>query len=281
MCINNSICHVEVLQGVAYIPLFLLGLLLNAAALYAFIVRRDSWTDTHVYMLNLAVADFALVIFLPFRIYDAFYCLSRTFLCTLLISTHYINMYASILTSTAISVHRYLAVRFPMQTRAWRRKKEVAGAICVAIWVVVVAICAVYRETYFPERLSTCYERDRTVQLPVGFLMNLLIIGFLAPLLIIVFCSRQIICTLFKDNDDSTEKKNIGGMVTANMIVFIVCYTPIHVALILRYFVKSPVDLHCETTFKHSFLLVSEWIATTNCCLDSISYYFLLRHFYL
>ncbi|KAF7668665.1 hypothetical protein LDENG_00297660 [Lucifuga dentata] len=117
MCINttNNSCHVETLQAVAYAPLFLLGFLINAAALWAFIARRHTWTDTHIYMLNLVIADSTLILFLPFRIYDAFFCLSKTALCTFLISSHYINMYASILTSMAISVNRYLAVSFPLQ----------------------------------------------------------------------------------------------------------------------------------------------------------------------
>ncbi|CAB1452685.1 unnamed protein product [Pleuronectes platessa] len=74
---TSTSCHVEHLQGLAYTPLFLLGFLINAAALRAFIAKRASWTDTHIYMFNLAIADSALVLFLPFRIFDAYSCLRK------------------------------------------------------------------------------------------------------------------------------------------------------------------------------------------------------------
>ncbi|KAM4604953.1 G-protein coupled receptor 35 [Polymixia lowei] len=280
MCDPNTTCYVEVLQGVAYSPLFLLGLILNTAALRAFIAKRRSWTDTHVYMLNLAAADFILILFLPFRVYDAFYCLSKTRLCTFLISIHYINMYASILTSTAISVHRWLAVKFPLQVRAWRRRKEAAFAVCLTIWAAVVSLCVAYHKSNYPDKLWTCYERRKTSPLPPQFLGTLVGFGFLAPLLIIVSCSSQTIRILLRDKDDSVEKKRIVHIVTANMIIFIFCYTPVHIGLILNYVVEPPADWCSKSTNIHRYFLVSEWIATTNCCLDSISYYFLLKCFY-
>lgn len=276
MC-NDTTCDVEVLQGVAYLPLFVLGLLLNTAALWAFVVRRHSWRDTHVYALNLTAADFALIVFLPFRIVDGFHCLSKTFLCTFLISIHYVNMYTSILTSTAISVHRYLLVRFPMRVKGWRWKKLTAAVVCLMIWVLVIALCAGYRTTNYPEKLVTCYERCKDERMPRDFLALLVTLGFVVPLLIVVFCSSQTILILRREKDNSAEKKSIVGIVTANMIVFIFCYTPIHVSLLLKYSVKEPTDSYWATA--HRILLASEWIATTNCCLDAISYYFLLKSF--
>ncbi|PWA25464.1 hypothetical protein CCH79_00005182 [Gambusia affinis] len=109
MCKNatnqtDPYCSDSILEGSGYSLVFLLGLVVNGAALRAFVAMRASWTDTHIYMLNLSLADFTLVLFLPFRIYDAFFCLPKTLLCTFLIFIHYINMYASILTTTAISI---------------------------------------------------------------------------------------------------------------------------------------------------------------------------------
>lgn len=282
MCVNNTTCQVDIIQGVAYATLLLLGFLLNSAALYAFFAKRDSWTDTHIYMLNLAAADLALILFLPFRIYDAFHCLSKTQFCTFLISIHYINMYASIMTSAAISVHRCVAVRFPLQVRACRKKKVAALAVCLTIWVVVVAICVLFRDSNTPKNLWTCYERCKNKRLPLEFLLTLVFLGFFTPLLIIVFCSSYTICTLLKTENtqwNSVEKKNIIGIMRANMIVFIVCYTPIHAALVLTYYDQPPPDWQIKSTTTHRFVLLSEWIATTNCCLDSISYYFLLKAF--
>lgn len=105
--------------------------------------------------------------------------------------------------------------------------------------------------------------------------------GFLAPLFIIVFCSTQIFRILLKDANKSEEKKSSIGTVTANMVVFIVCYTPIHIAFVVNYSAKVPENWWLNHLPAHVYLLVSEWIAATNCCFDSVSFYFLLKRFYL
>ncbi|XP_041805836.1 G-protein coupled receptor 35 [Chelmon rostratus] len=278
--ITTAGCRVHTLEGLAYSPVFLLGLLINAAALRAFIAKRDSWTDTHVYMLNLAIADCTLVLFLPFRIYDAFFCMPKTHLCTFLMFIHFVNMYASILTTAAISVHRYLVIRFPLQARSWRKKKEIACATCLVIWGLLVTTSVIYRDENHPNKLWTCYERCKDLPLKLQFILLLVFLGFLTPLLTVVFCSSQIIWILLKEDNKPEEKKSTVGIVTANMIVFIVCYTPIHVGFLVNFFYIVPEDWQSLYLPAHAYLLTAEWIASTNCCFDVISYYFLLRRFY-
>ncbi|XP_031710559.1 G-protein coupled receptor 55 [Anarrhichthys ocellatus] len=273
-------CKVDTLQGLAYCPVFLLGFLVNAAALRAFIAKRASWTDTHIYMLNLVVADTALILFLPFRIYDAFFCLPRTRLCTFLMFLHFINMYASMLTTTAISVQRYLVITFPLQARSWRKKKEIAFAVCLLFWGLLGTAGIIFRKDNYPEKLWTCYERCKNLPLNPKLMVILVFLGYIVPLFIVVFCSSCIIRILLKVNDRPEEKQSTIGIVTANMIVFIVCYTPIHVGFVVNYYNKLPENWNIEYLPAHVYLLVSEWIASTNCCFDSISYYFLLKRFY-
>ncbi|XP_028986569.1 G-protein coupled receptor 35 [Betta splendens] len=277
---TNATCVVDNLQCLSYSPLFVLGFLVNAAAARAFASKRLSWTETHIYMLNLVVADTALVLFLPFRIYDALYCLPTTTLCTLLIFIHFINMYASIMTTMAISVHRYLTVRFPLQARSWRRKKETAVVVCLLIWVFLVTVCAAFRTENYPEQLWTCYVRRKDHPLRLEFLLILLLVGFLVPLMIIVFCATQIIYILSKEEDRLEEKKKTVGVVMANMIVFIVCYTPIHVGFLINFLYHAPEHWQTRHIPAHMYFQVSEWVASTNCFFDSISYYFLLKQFY-
>ncbi|KAM6919984.1 G-protein coupled receptor 35 [Lycodopsis pacificus] len=276
---NFTSCKVDTLQGLAYSQVFLLGFLVNAAALRAFIAKRTSWTDTHIYMLNLVVADSALILFLPLRIYDAFFCLPKTRWCTFFMFLHFINMYASILTTTAISVQRYLVIRFPLQARSWRKKKE-AFALCLLFWGLLVTLCIVFREDNYPNKLWTCYERCKNLPLHPELIVILVFLGYIVPLFIVVFCSSCIIRILLKVNDRSEETQSTIGIVTANMIVFIVCYTPIHVSFVVNYYNILPENWLVEYLPAHTYLLVSEWIASTNCCFDSISYYFLLKRFY-
>ncbi|XP_077414853.1 G-protein coupled receptor 35 [Vanacampus margaritifer] len=279
MCsMANATCNVDTILGLGYSLVFVLGFLVNTAALRAFIMRRDAWTDTHIYMFNLVLADSALIICIPFRIYHSFFCLDKTLLCTFLIYIHFINMYSSILTTAAISIHRYFAVRFPLRVRSWRRKKEAAFAVCVLIWVALLTVAAVFREENYPHKLWTCFERCKNQPLHFNFIAILLFCGLLVPLLIVMFCSSQIIGIVLKtDGESSPLQRSIVGIVTANMVVFIVCYTPIHVGFLVNYFYRPPAYWESVYIPAHAYLRVSEWISSTNCCLDSISYYFLLK----
>lgn len=287
MCNNTSNltdstkCNVRILQGWAYCPVFFLGFLINAAAIRAFIAKRSSWTATHVYMFNLAVADFTLILFLPFRIMDSFFCLPKSQLCTVLINVHYINMYGSILTTVSISIQRFLAIIFPMQVNSWRRKKVMAFVVCLLIWTVLLTISVVFKEENQPDKLWTCYNRCKNEPLQLGFLLTLQLFGFAVPLLIIIFCSTWIIYTLSKAEEKSAEKRSTVGIVMANMLVFIVCYTPFHIGILVNHLLTRSPDWKSEYLPAHEYLLVSEWIASTNCCFDCIGYYFLLRHVYL
>ncbi|XP_061550380.1 LOW QUALITY PROTEIN: G-protein coupled receptor 35 [Phycodurus eques] len=182
----NASCKVDMLLGSVYSPVFVLGFLVNTAVLRAF-MRQASWTDTHVYMLNPVIADSALIICIPFRIYHSFFCLDKTLLFTFLIYIHYINMHASILTTTAISVHRYCTVRFPLWMRSWRRKKEMAFAVCLLIWGSLVTIAAVFQKENYPNKLWTCFERCEDQPFAFNFVFILVFLGFLTPLLILVF----------------------------------------------------------------------------------------------
>lgn len=270
----------DYLSAVAYTPVFLLGLCLNVAALRIFIAKRASWKDTHVYMFNLNMADFSFILFLPFRIVDALVCLHRTHFCTFLMFSHFINMYASMLTTTAISVHRFLAIRFPLQARSWRRKKETAFAVCLVLWVLLVTSCVIFQEENYPDKLWNCFERCKNQRIKLSFLLIVTCLGFLIPLLIMGYCSHQIISILSKDDNRSEEKTNTIGIVAANLVVFILCYTPIQIGFVVNYFYAFPPDWQEVISPVHIYLLVSEWIASTNCCFDSISYYFLLRGVY-
>lgn len=276
----NSTCKVETIQGIGYTLLFLLGSFLNIAALRAFIGEWNSWTDTHIYMFNIAVADFTLILFLPFRIYDAFLCVPKTVLCTFLINIHFINIYASMVATAALSVHRYLTIRFPMWVRSWRMKKKTAFAVCLIMWGSLVTICVTFREDNYPDKLWTCYERSKDHPLRLQFVVLLVCLGFLIPLFTVLFCSSQIIYFLLKKKNKSEERKSTIEIVTANMIVFICCYTPIHIGFFVNYFYIPPSDWQSAYLPPHVFFIVSEFIASTNCCFDSISYYFLLRRFY-
>ncbi|KAM9439816.1 G-protein coupled receptor 55-like [Clarias gariepinus] len=275
----SDVAHVT-FQRVAYTPVFILGLVLNASALWCF-TRIPQWTETHIYMLNLLLADLLLTLFLPVRIFETYCPMFPGMFCTFLICVHYCNMYVSIFTITAISIHRYVAVMFPMQNQTSRaseaRRKKIASGTCAFIWLAVITICTIFSRNMLPDQLLTCYSRKHSEKMTLAFLLVLEILGYLLPIVIITTCSTQAIRTILKslkkihqhsEDEIVDSRKSVVAIITANMIVFMVCFTPIHLGYVFRYIFGD--------TF-YVFYDVAECLATTNCCLDSVGYYFLLK----
>ncbi|XP_073786993.1 G-protein coupled receptor 55-like [Danio rerio] len=268
---------ISLFERVAYPPVFIVGLSFNITALYLF-CRIKRWTDTHIYMLNLLVADLLAIVFLPFRILEAFCQIKPTILCTFLLCTQYSNMYCSMFTITAISVHRFISVRFPFLTKSLVSKsKAIAITKCIVIWIIIAVICASNYRDLMPDNLDGCYDLNLTRKLRKTFLLLLEILGYLIPVVIIIFCSTQTVYILIRslqhvEGRDRAERKKITAIIAANMFTFIVCFTPVHIGLLLQYLSDEN-----GKNFIHVFLDVAEWIATTNCCLDAIGYYFLLK----
>ncbi|XP_064843559.1 G-protein coupled receptor 55-like isoform X1 [Oncorhynchus masou masou] len=281
LCNLNMTEEVRLFQRVVYSPVFVLGLVLNLSALRMFYRKRASWTDTHVYMFNLAVADCVLITFLPFRIYHTFFTLDPPGLCAVLVLIHFTNMYASIFTVTAVSVQRFIAIQFPFHSRRIVSKKQVAVVVCVMIWVTIVFLCVIFREPNGPEHRLACFEKD-TRPFPLDFIVTLEILGYVVPLLTMLLCSCQMICTLLAYKDTHSYKHNRKSIriISANLVVFFICYTPIHIAFFMKFYVASEVPLDCQQyNLMRNFYHVSEGIATTSCCLDAIGYFFLVEEF--
>uniref|UniRef100_A0A8C7MXI0 G-protein coupled receptors family 1 profile domain-containing protein n=1 Tax=Oncorhynchus kisutch TaxID=8019 RepID=A0A8C7MXI0_ONCKI len=274
--------EVRLFQRVVYSPVFLLGLALNLSALRVFYRKRASFTDTHIYMLNLAVADCALITFLPFRIYHTFFSITSPGLCAVLVLINFTNMYASIFTVTAISVQRFIAIQFPFHSRRMGSKKQVAVVVCVMIWVTIVVLCVIFREHNRSEHNLACFEREFHL-FPLGYILSLEILGYVVPLLTMLLCSCQTICTLlaYKDMHSYKDNRKSIRIISANLVVFFICYTPIHMAFFMKLYVAYKVPTDCQQyNLMHKFYHVSEWIATTNCCLDAIGYFFLVKEFH-
>lgn len=58
-----------ILLPVSYALVFVVGLALNATALYVIVVRTKNWKPSTIYMFNLTMCDTLYILTLPFLIY--------------------------------------------------------------------------------------------------------------------------------------------------------------------------------------------------------------------
>lgn len=296
---SNGTCNLTITDGVkslqlvTSIPTFILGVLGNIYVFVMFYRRpRKDWTNMMIYITNMAIADCVVLMILPIKIasyYEAsqnetlqaestLWKSSNKELCYFLVSLYYVNMYVSIFTMTAISVVRYVAIKYPLNSRdiLSRKKGLVVSAL---IWVVICSLSAVFHYVDNPSNNTTdfkCFQKNQEEALPLSFILVLTIVGFLLPFLIMLYCSAKIILTLRKQLNIGfrSEKIQCIFIITANLIVFVICFFPIHFGFLFKFILeKSSSDCDMQV-FAHNFVHGAMCFSIMNCGLDSFSYYF-------
>ncbi|NXI49461.1 GPR55 protein, partial [Chloroceryle aenea] len=270
----------KALQMGISIPIFILGLVLNVLALSVFCCFRKKQTKASVYMINLALADVLLLLSLPLRLYYSVTEAPRL-LCSFIESLYFVNTYGSIFIIVCITVDRYICIKHPFEGRANQSPKW-AILICGFIWAVT-WLCS--SPIYLLDKKDTfkCFYNMSEQAWSVPVIVSVEIFGFLIPLTVMVFCSAQNIWILL--NHKNQTKKKIEGsgslrVITINLVVFLVCFTPVHLAICLQCLVRQHVIVDCSLKQTISlFIQVSMIFANLNCCLDAIFYYFAVKEF--
>ncbi|XP_003798327.1 G-protein coupled receptor 35 [Otolemur garnettii] len=253
--------------------LLVLGLLLNGLALWVFCHRMQQWTETRIYMTNLAVADLCLLCTMPFVLYSLKDTSGDTPLCQLSQATYLANRYMSISLVTAIAVDRYMAVRHPLRTRGFRSPRQ-ATAVCALLWVLVIS-SLVARWVLGMQEGGFCFtNRSRHHNSTVVFSL----VGFYLPLAVLVFCSLQVVTALAQrpatDTGQAEATCRAVRMVWANLAVFVVCFLPLHVVLTVR----AALGLQPCAALECALFFTSK-LSDANCCLDAICYYYTAKEF--
>ncbi|KAG5276409.1 hypothetical protein AALO_G00131690 [Alosa alosa] len=273
--------EVQVFQIVTAIPTFVLGVLVNAAVLVLFCRQWRNCSDMMVYLTNLALADSCVLVSLPFRMYSYLnpwpFSVSS---CLVFVSTYFVNMYVSIFTTVAISVVRYVAVKYPIRARAVKSPWK-ALVVCVGIWVVIGSLSATFHSVDAPPANSSgfrCFQKNSERPLPLSFILTLVLVGYVVPFVIITYCSVTVIRTLARRMDRGGARKSQSvRIIIAGLAIFIVCFSPLHFGYLLK-FLSETYSHDCGLQqAAHSFVHVANSLASTNCFLDAFIYYFLAR----
>ncbi|XP_044288837.1 G-protein coupled receptor 35-like [Varanus komodoensis] len=272
---NNTI---DLTQAIIYVPVFFTGLILNALALRVFCCKLNKWTETRIYMTNLAIADCFFIFTLPFMlIYKSG---SVDTVCLVLESSYFINRYMSIFLITITAIDRYIAITYPLKAKNVRSPVK-SAIVCGLLWILIITILCATKMVDQRETGSICFKK--VSRAPSWNIFAAVIWGFLIPLTFLSFCSIQTVKKLRrKKNIQPHEEKLIQkaiNIIIANMAVFIICFLPIHLAYLIR-FIADAKQVSCTTTEKIDiFVNLAGILANTNCCLDVICYYFVNKEF--
>ncbi|XP_043111677.1 G-protein coupled receptor 55 [Puntigrus tetrazona] len=268
------------LDLVIYVPVLVFGLALNVAALVVFCLLLRKWTESSIYMTNLALMDLLLLLQLPFKMHAAHHewAEDKKIFCSFLESLYFVAMYGSIYTIVCIAVDRYIAINHPFRAKQVRSKKN-ALIVCVCIWVFVMAATSpIY--TFREEKKGdfNCFHRFSEKGWSTEIIVCLEVIGFLLPATVLVTCSIKSVRTL-KASKDSDRKRQAGvRIIYSSLAAFLVPFTPCHLAIFLQYLVHKAIISDCKQKQNIAlFIQVSINIANVTCCLDALCYYFIAK----
>lgn len=278
------------LMPLHYCVVFLIGLVGNVLALVVIVQNRKKINSTTLYSTNLVVSDILFTTALPARI--AYYALGFDWrlgeaLCRLTALLFYINTYAGVNFMTCLSVDRFFAVVHPLRYHTMKRVEHARG-VCVGVWLLVFAQTLPLLLSPMSKReagRTTCMEYpnfEETAALP-WVLLGACLVGYVLPLAIILFCYSRICCKLFRTAKQNPLSERSGvnrkalHTIVFIIVVFVLCFTPYHVALIQHMVRKlgAPAPLGCGPRYSFQLALhVTVCLMNFNCCMDPFIYFF-------
>uniref|UniRef100_A0A3Q2CZA1 Opioid receptor, delta 1a n=1 Tax=Cyprinodon variegatus TaxID=28743 RepID=A0A3Q2CZA1_CYPVA len=271
-----------------YSVICLVGLLGNVLVMYGVVRYTKLKTATNIYIFNLALADALATSTLPFQ--SAKYLMNTwpfgEVLCKLIIAIDYYNMFTSIFTLTMMSVDRYIAVCHPVKALGFRTPTK-AKMINVLIWVlssavgVPIMVIAVTRMTETGNITCMLKFPDPDWYWDTVTKISVFIFAFVVPVMVITVCYGLMILRLRSvrllsgSKEKDRNMRRITRMVLVVVAAFIICWTPIHIFIIVR----TIVDINTRNPF-----VIASWhlciaLGYTNSSLNPVLYAFLDENF--
>ncbi|XP_069715037.1 probable G-protein coupled receptor 132 [Phaenicophaeus curvirostris] len=187
------------------------------------------------------------------------------------------NIYISILLLCCISVDRYVAVVYALESRGKRGQKKAIIIVCFLFAVVAIIHTPVFYMEDHPAHMNktTCFE---TLPLDIklaAFGIARFLFGFAIPFTILIFTNYKIFqSTKTSSSLTCRQKAKVKYLAVTIIVIFLICFAPYHVVLIIRsiYFLFHQ---NCSCPFEkeiYSIFTVFLCLATANSIADPIIY---------
>ncbi|XP_043946433.1 galanin receptor type 2 [Protopterus annectens] len=277
----------SVLIPLIFSLIFLVGTIGNSLVL-AVLLRNGQMNNntTNLFILNLGVADLCFIIFcVPFQatIYTLEGWVFGPFMCKAVHFFIYLTMYASSFTLAAVSLDRYLAIRYPLRSRELRTPKNAVTAICF-IWglsfIFAGPYLSYYQEILHPENVTVCFPVWGNKQRQIMDLCTF-VFSYIIPVLILSLTYARTIRYLWTSVDpieDMSESKKAKRKVTKMIIIvavlFCLCWLPHHLLILCFWYGYFPLN-----HITYSLRILSHLLSYANSCLNPIVYALVSKHF--
>lgn len=186
------------------------------------------------------------------------------------------NMYVSIFLLVCVSCDRYLAVVYSLEARRLRRRRLAAAVSAGVALLVGAGHAPVFsmREGAGGEGERRCFEPGRSAAV-TGFYYARFLLGFLLPLLLLVATNRGVLGGVRRSTGLRREQKErVRRLAVAVVLLFLVCFAPYHLVLLLRALLFSaPSPPGCALQRRlHAAYTASLALSTVNSAANPVLY---------
>lgn len=223
-----------------YSAVLVVGLPANLLTVYLTWLQVRRKNVLGVYLWSLSVCDLSYLCTLPLWAYYV----SRghwwpwsSVACKLTGYIFFNNMYISIFLLCCISCDRYVAVVYSLEARGLRRQRFAFLVAFTIMVLVAVGHAPVFTmpEGDAAEGERRCFEPSQRNAKVTGFNYARFVIGFLIPLLVLVASNRGILGNVQRSTGlRRGQKERVRWLAVAVVVLFLVCFAPYHIILLVR-----------------------------------------------
>ncbi|KAM4608526.1 chemerin-like receptor 2 [Polymixia lowei] len=277
----------HIISVVIYSISFVLGLIGNGIVIWV-TACKSKRTVNSVWLLNLAIADFVFVLFLPFSIdyvLRDFHWGFGLVMCKLSSFVSAMNMYASVLFLTVLSIDRYVSLVHLNWSQRYRTVER-AWILCVCVWGLSATLSCptlIFRDTVRLHDRILCFNNFYGQDEKLAAMRHIIMVavrttvGFLLPFSAI--CVTGFLLTIkVNRSQGSVRLSSFSKTVSAVILAFFLCWAPFHTFSLMELSMHSSSHLH--HVLKTGFPLATS-LAFFNSCINPLLYMLLgkkVRH---
>ncbi|XP_040448332.1 atypical chemokine receptor 2 [Falco naumanni] len=267
-----------------YTVIFLVGLAGNVLLFIVLVMHiKKKKKMSEVFLLNLVVSDFFLLLTLPFWALYISQWMTWDIMCPVLNAMYTMNFYSGIFFVSCMSLDVYLQIVHacsPRSSMAWKNYI----LVLLVVWVLSILLS-------IPDGLFTSTRQIRNKSVvcahdygqkhlfwKIVFRVIQNILGFLFPFLFMVFCYSRIACVLTISQMPGSRRALC--LVFTLVGVFFVLWSPYNVVLILHSLQDVGVIRSCESSRQLDYAMqITESLSLVHCCLNPLLYAFVKKRF--
>ncbi|XP_029453954.1 probable G-protein coupled receptor 132 [Rhinatrema bivittatum] len=228
-----------------YSIVFALGLPANCLTAWLTLLNIRRHNVLSVYLFSLSLSELMYLSTLPLwiiYIQNSHTWQHGSTACKITGYIFFNNIYVSILTLCCISIDRFAGVVYSLESRGIRRQKIAIGIVCFIYFVVAIVHWPVFnmKDGEQTNNCTTCFETLPMQPLVASFNYARVVVGFVIPLLILIFTNSRITQTIRTSSSlNEGQKAKVKRLAIAVITIFLICFAPYHVVLLIRAIVFS------------------------------------------